>query len=181
VADAAAREHADRSHLVREAVMALRLSRLMARFESVLWVGGLAHWTRIETRLRTGDFVLPDGQRAGELPARAREERLSQKRPRGWRRVRLAPSALHTITGQTPWKLRRFAQAPLEFEPVEAARELLTEAARRHGQDHRSDSVRDRRPDEWEYERFVKDVCLAEAQGSAAGSRTTRGNHAHLR
>ncbi|MEO5897297.1 MAG: hypothetical protein ABIS06_16525 [Vicinamibacterales bacterium] len=101
------------SDLAREAVMARHLAALMKQYDSVLWVGGLAHWSRIEARLASGQFASARVRR--ELPLR-------------WRRGRLDPSALHRMTGQTPWRIRSFAGAPLSFDPLAAVRRLLHES-----------------------------------------------------
>ena len=93
------------SALAREAVMARHLAGLMEDYASVLWVGGLAHWSRIEARLRSADFSTPAVPSAPPLK---------------WRRGRLAPSALHHMTGQSPWKVRRFAASPRTFESAGA-------------------------------------------------------------
>ncbi|MBA2305215.1 MAG: hypothetical protein H0W08_21655 [Acidobacteria bacterium] len=111
VADALMKqEPAGRSDLAREAVMARHLAALMEQYESVLWVGGLAHWCRIEARLGSGDFSSPRARPGPTLR---------------WRRARLAPSALQRMTGQSPWRVHAFADAPLAFDPLEAVRRLL--------------------------------------------------------
>lgn len=99
--------------LAREAAMARALAGLMTRHRLVLWVGGLAHWERIVGRLESGDFDGP------ALPVRATA---------AFQRARLAPSALHRLTGQWPWMVRRFALSPRAFDPVEAMPKLLHEA-----------------------------------------------------
>ena len=101
------------SALAREAVMARHLAALMERYASVLWVGGLAHWSRIEARLRSGDFSTPAVPTAPPLK---------------WRRGRLAASALHHMTGQSPWKVQRFAASPQTFDPLALVLGLLHEA-----------------------------------------------------
>ena len=103
------------SDLVREAAMASALAALMARRAPVLWVGGFAHWSRIVERLRCRDFAAPD-----ILPAPRR--RLT--------RARLASSALTRLTGQYPWMVAAFARAPQAFDPFDAMRVLLHEAAK---------------------------------------------------
>ena len=100
--------------LAREAAMARSLAALMHQHRSVLWVGGLAHWPRIQARLETGDFTAP--------PIAL----MSQPR---FDRARLAASALHRLTGQTPWKVARFAQSPMQFDAADATTRLLHEAA----------------------------------------------------
>ena len=108
-----ARRPAGPSALAREAAMARQLAALMEDYASVLWVGGLAHWCRIEARLRSADFSAPDVPTAP---------------PFRWRRGRLAPSALHHMTGQTPWKIQRFAASPPTFDPVALVLRMLHEA-----------------------------------------------------
>lgn len=99
--------------LGREAAMARHLAALMEQYESVLWVGGLAHWGRIEARLRSADFS---------------SARVRQASPLRWRRGRLAPSALLRMTGQSPWRIRYFAGSPVTFDPLEVVRRLLHES-----------------------------------------------------
>ena len=101
------------SALTREAVMAGYLAALMEDYASVLWVGGLAHWSRIEARLRAADFSAPAVPTAPPLK---------------WRRGRLAPSALHRMTGQSPWKVQSFAASPQTFDPLALVLGMLHEA-----------------------------------------------------
>ena len=103
------------SDLVREAAMAAALAALMAPHGSVLWVGGFAHWARIVERLRCRDFAAP-----GIIPAP----------PRRFTRARLGPSALVRLTGQYPSMVAAFALAPQAFDPFDAMRRLLHEAAK---------------------------------------------------
>ena len=109
-----AQDPVDPVDLAREAAMARQLAAMMEQYASVLWVGGLAHWSRIEARLASADFSSP---RVRQAPP-----------PLRWRRARLAPSALYRMTGQSPWKVRRFAESPLTFDPLESVRRLLHEA-----------------------------------------------------
>ncbi len=102
------------SDLAREAAMAATLSALMAQHESVLWVGGFAHWSRIVERLRSDDFSAPEaepGPRRRFAPAR------------------LGSSALVRLTGVYPASVAAFARAPGQFEPFDAMRTLLHQAA----------------------------------------------------
>ena len=101
------------SALTREAVMAGYLAALMEDYASVLWVGGLAHWSRIEARLRAADFSAPAVPTAPPLK---------------WRRGRLAPSALHRMTGQSPWKVQSFAASPQTFDSLALVLGMLHEA-----------------------------------------------------
>jgi hypothetical protein len=103
--------------LAREAAMARCLAGLMRRHRSVLWVGGLAHWPRIQARLEAGDFAAP--------------QIALMSNPR-FDRARLTASALLRLTGQMPWKVARFAQSPTEFDAADATRRLLHAAAREH-------------------------------------------------
>ena len=103
------------SDLVREAAMASALAALMAQHVSVLWVGGFAHWARIVERLRCRDFAAPD-----TVPAPRRR----------FTRARLGPSALVRLTGQYPSMVAAFARAPQAFDPFDAMRMLLHEAAK---------------------------------------------------
>jgi hypothetical protein len=103
------------SDLVREAAMASALAALMAQHVSVLWVGGFAHWTRIVERLRCRDFTAPDTVRAPR---------------RRFTRARLGSSALMRLTGQYPSMVAAFARAPQAFDPFDAMRMLLHEAAK---------------------------------------------------
>ena len=103
------------SDLVREAAMASALAALMAQHVSVLWVGGFAHWARIVERLRCRDFAAPD-----IVPAPRRR----------FTRARLGPSALMRLTGVYPSMVAAFARAPQEFDPFDAMRMLLHEAAK---------------------------------------------------
>ena len=95
--------------------MASALAALMAQHGSVLWVGGFAHWSRIVERLRCRDFAAPD-----TVPAPRRR----------FTRARLGPSALVRLTGQYPSMVAAFARAPQEFDPFDAMRLLLHEAAK---------------------------------------------------
>ena len=95
--------------------MAAALAALMAQHVSVLWVGGFAHWARIVERLRSRDFAAPD-----TVPAPRRR----------FTRARLGPSALMRLTGLYPSMVAAFARAPQEFDPFDAMRRLLHEAAK---------------------------------------------------
>ena len=103
------------SDLVREAAMASALAALMAQHVAVLWVGGFAHWARIVERLRCRDFAASD-----TVPAPRRR----------FTRVRLGPSALVRLTGLYPSMVAAFARAPQAFDPFDAMRLLLHEAAK---------------------------------------------------
>ena len=103
------------SDLVREAAMASALAALMAQHVAVLWVGGSAHWARIVERLRCRDFAAPD-----TVPAPRRR----------FTRARLGSSALMRLTGLYPSMVAAFARAPQAFDPFDAMRMLLQEAAK---------------------------------------------------
>jgi len=83
--------------MAREAFMAAQLAELMAKHRCVLWVGGMAHWTRIVERLKNHDFTGPP---ANIMPSHV------------IRRARLAPTALFKMTGRIPFLLARYAKAP---------------------------------------------------------------------
>ncbi len=102
------------SDLVREAAMAATLTALMARHDSVWWVGGFAHWSRIVERLRSRDFSAPE---------------IDPTPQRRFARARLGSSALMRLTGQYPAMVAAFARAPRQFEPFDAMRTLLHQAA----------------------------------------------------
>jgi hypothetical protein len=101
--------------LAREAFMAERLDELMRRHRRVLWVGGMAHWTRLTGRLERGDFSGP--------PARGRT-------PGPCRRVRLGGSALLRLTGRSPFLVARYAEHPASYDEASAIRHLALDAAR---------------------------------------------------
>ena len=102
------------SDLAREAAMAAALAALMAQHESVWWVGGFAHWSRIVERLQSNNFSGPEPEPAPR---------------RRFVRARLASSALLRLTGFYPAIPAAFAQSPRQFEPFDAMRTLLHEAA----------------------------------------------------
>ena len=114
------------SDLVREAAMASALAALMAQHVSVLWVGGFAHWARIVERLRCRDFAAPD-----IVPAPRRR----------FTRARLGSSALMRLTGVYPSIVAAFARGPQEFNPFDAMRMLLQEAAKPKPNGQRTSAV----------------------------------------
>lgn len=99
--------------LAREATMARALTTLLRAGERVLWVGGMAHWRRIATRVVQGDFAAP--------PARPIEWREPE-------RVRLAGDALLALTGRCPWTLRRWVENPEQWDERDAMRTLALAA-----------------------------------------------------
>ena len=101
--------------VAREAYMAARLVELMAKHRCVLWVGGMAHWTRIVERLKNRDFTGPP---VNIVPSHV------------IRRVRLAPTALFKMTGRIPFLLARYAKAPDRYDEAAALRSLGLAACR---------------------------------------------------
>ena len=101
--------------VAREAFMAARLGELMAKHRCVLWVGGMAHWTRIVGRLKNRDFT---GPQVNIEPSRV------------IRRVRLAPTALAKMTGRIPFLLARYAKASDRYDEASALRSLGLAACR---------------------------------------------------
>jgi hypothetical protein len=99
--------------LAREAHMAEALSALMTEHQTVLWVGGMAHWTRVCDRINGHDF--------GAAP-------VATKTRRTFHRARLDGSALHQMTGRTPWMVAAFAADQRGFKEDEALRRLGLEA-----------------------------------------------------
>jgi hypothetical protein len=102
-------------HLAREAHMAAALAELMAENERVMWVGGMAHWTRIVARLADHAF-----------DATA----VIQPHQAEFRRMRLAPSALYRMTGRLPWLVAQYGVHPAGFEEVGATQAMALEATR---------------------------------------------------
>jgi hypothetical protein len=99
--------------LAREVHMARSLNRLLAQGETVMWVGGMAHWTRIVARI--------DSHEAGSAKADVTRRRL-------FKRMRLSPTALYWMTGRLPWLIARYAQDPSAFEEHTAMHLLCLEA-----------------------------------------------------
>jgi hypothetical protein len=96
--------------VAREAYMAARLAELMDRFDTVLWVGGMAHWSRIRNRLKAGDFTGP---------------KLHERRhPKTFRRMRLESTALHKMTKRLPFQLTGFSSSPEAYDEATCTREL---------------------------------------------------------
>jgi hypothetical protein len=73
----------DRRDVAREAYMAQSLARLLAQGETVMWVGGMAHWTRIVARITSGNI----NDAGAEVTIHS-----------DFKRMRLAPSALYRMT-----------------------------------------------------------------------------------
>jgi hypothetical protein len=110
--DAAAGAPDDRD-LAREAHMARELSGLMQAHHCVLWVGGMAHWTRIVERLGRGDFEAPQA---------------AVRQQRRFRRLRLAPSALLHTTHRLPYLVAQYASDPDRYHEARMTRALALEA-----------------------------------------------------
>jgi hypothetical protein len=87
--------------IAREAYMARRLCDLIDKFERVVWVGGLGHWSRIRNRLKQRNFDGPP------LPPASR--------PELFMRMRLEWSALHRITQRLPYQVAQFARQPSRY------------------------------------------------------------------
>lgn len=102
--------------VAREAHMAKRLECLMAQHERVLWVGGMAHWSRILRRLESGDFSGPRLRRA--------------RAPRSFERFSLGASALHRMTGQIPFSVSQYARDPERFDGLRSLHRLSLAAVR---------------------------------------------------
>jgi hypothetical protein len=102
-------------HDAREAHMAQRLSRLLAQGETVLWVGGLAHCTRIVRRVKESFFDGPS---------------IDLTTYSSFQRMRLAPSALYRLTCRLPWLVHRYAQDPSGYDEHSAIQILCLEAGR---------------------------------------------------
>lgn len=100
----------------REAHMARRLAQLLARGETVLWVGGMLHWTRMVRRINGGNFDAPS---------------VDLTRYSSFKRMRLAPSAMYRITGgRLPWLIAHYAQVPSAYEEFAAMQTLCLEATK---------------------------------------------------
>jgi len=99
----------------REAYMARKLSQFLAQGETVVWVGGAAHWTRLVRRVKESDFDGPS---------------VDLTRYASFRRMRLGPSSLYHVSGRLPWLVDRYAQDPAGYDEHEAIRSLCLEAGR---------------------------------------------------
>ena len=106
----------DERDLAREAWMAAHLQRLLRDHQPVLWVGGMAHWTRIVNRLRTSDFSSPATEQSSLTVTR---------------RMRLAPSALYRMTGRLAWLVQHYAASPDQYDEQSAIRTLAQSAAQK--------------------------------------------------
>ncbi len=106
--------------VAREAHMAQWLVRLLAQGEKVMWVGGMAHWTRIIARIAEGDFDSPGVNVIAHS---------------AFHRMRMAPSALHRMTGRLPWFTACYAQDPSVYDEHSAMQELCLEATKESDQE----------------------------------------------
>ena len=100
--------------------MAQWLVRLLAQGEKVMWVGGMAHWTRIIARIAEGDFDSPGVNVIAHS---------------AFHRMRMAPSALHRMTGRLPWFTACYAQDPSVYDEHSAMQELCLEATKESDQE----------------------------------------------
>jgi len=101
--------------VAREAFMAWSLAALMRKHESVLWVGGMAHWTRIRDRIERGDFTSLETSSAPAIGET--------------RRYRLDATALHAMTaGRLPWLVARYARERAGYDERDALRDLSLDA-----------------------------------------------------
>ena len=110
----------NRRNVAREAHMARELTQLLARGETVMWVGGMAHWTRIVARINKGKLDAP----AVDTTVHSAFERM-----------RIAPSALHRMTGRLPWFVARYAQDPSAYDEHAAMQSLCLEATKKSASD----------------------------------------------
>jgi hypothetical protein len=111
----------DDRDIAREAWMAGQLHHLLRVGKRVLWVGGMAHWTRIVHRLRTHDF---SGPRTNPHPSSTIS------------RMRLAPSALYRMTGRLAWLVRHYADNPDGYDEYAAIQTLARLASQRATQEN---------------------------------------------
>jgi hypothetical protein len=102
--------------VAREAHMALRLAELMEQFDSVLWVGGMAHWSRIRSRLAARAYKGP----------RLREA----DHPDSFKRMRLECSALYGMTQRLPCQLIGYSRAPTGYDEARNLRRLALAAVK---------------------------------------------------
>lgn len=110
---------ADPWDIAREAYMAQWIARLIAQGEKVMWVGGMAHWTRIVTRITEGDYDSPD------VALTAHSD---------FHRMRIAPSALYRMTRRLPWLVAHYAEDQIGYKEYSALQGLCLEAAKESDQ-----------------------------------------------
>lgn len=102
----------------REAHMARRLSQLLAQHETVLWIGGMAHWEAIVDRLTNTDFAAPA---------------VLTVQSAAFARCRLRPSALHEISGRLPHLVGAYARRPENYDEAAALQALALRVLRSGG------------------------------------------------
>ena len=105
----------DSRDLAREAHMAASLTRLLAQGDTVMWVGGMAHWTRILARIASGE---------------TEDTKADVTLHSSFERMRLAPSALYRMTRRLPWLVARYGQEPSAYEEHMAVQTLCLEATK---------------------------------------------------
>lgn len=110
----------ERWHDAREAHMARRLAQLLEKNETVLWVGGMGHWTKIITRINESNFDAPN---------------VDLTFYSSFNRMRLAPSALYRMTRRLPWLVTRYARDPSAYDEHAAMQVLCLEATKRSVQE----------------------------------------------
>jgi hypothetical protein len=110
----------DRWNVAREAYMARSLTRLLAKGETVMWVGGMAHWTRIIARITSGNI----DDASVDVTVQS-----------DFNRMRIAPSALYRMTGRLPWLVACYGQDPSTYGEHAAMQTLCLEAAKRSVQE----------------------------------------------
>jgi hypothetical protein len=110
----------ERWDVAREAHMARRLTQQLAQGEKVLWVGGMAHWTRIIARINDGNFDAPS---------------VDSIVYSSFKRMRLAPSALYRLSGRLPWLVADYARDPSAYEEHSVIQTLCLEAIKDPGKE----------------------------------------------
>ena len=99
----------------REAHMARRISNLLSQYDTVLWIGGMAHWEAIVRRLTNADFG------ASDVPA---------SEPLPFVRCRLRPSALYEISGRLPHLVESYSRRPESYDDSAALQKLALQVLR---------------------------------------------------
>jgi hypothetical protein len=110
----------NRHYVAREAYMAQSLARLLERGETVMWVGGMAHWTRIVGRITSG--------RLTNAPAEVTVHS-------HFKRMRLAPSALYQMTHRLPWLVASYGRGSAAYEEHAATQILSLEATKKSSEE----------------------------------------------
>jgi hypothetical protein len=96
--------------------MSVRLAELMEQFGTVLWVGGMAHWSRIRNRLTAKAFDGPGLREADH--------------PESFKRMRLDCSALYGMTQRLPFQLVGYSRAPTSYDEQRSLRRLALAAVK---------------------------------------------------